>query len=179
MILSSHAHKHNVGDEISWMHPLPHSSSTLGAFLVFMHPILLCPEAQQHSVLCGQLSAEGHTSEFHSPVGQCGAWKGVGLQTGAAKTLTSPAALHVKGSWAHFIPAHPLWCSLRSLFNLFHSLRWDWATPKSFLISSITGPSRALYSFLLLQESGDSGGPDLTYLYVSVEHRGLLLIPLS
>lgn len=24
------------------MHPLPHSSSTLGAFLVFMHPILLC-----------------------------------------------------------------------------------------------------------------------------------------
>lgn len=88
------------------MHPLPQSSSTLGALLGFMYPVLLCPEAQQHSILCGQLSAE-----CHSPVGQCGAWPAVGWQTGAAKTPISPAAPHIKGSWAHFIPVPPMWCS--------------------------------------------------------------------
>lgn len=148
---------------MSWMHPLSHSSSTLGAFLVFIHPILLCPEAQQCSVL---FSAEGHRPECHSSVGQCGPQPGIGLQT--AKTLISSAAPHVKGSWAHFIPLHPLWGSLRSLFNPSSTLRWDLAAPKSFRVSSIRAPSRAHYSFLLLQ---GAGGPDSVYLYISVEHR--------
>lgn len=142
------------------------NASSSSVFLVFMHPsaqsCVLNPCWRTHTwmlLCCGPVWS----------MARC--W----FAGWGSKTLTSPSAPHIKGSWDHFIPVHPLWCSLRSLFNPSSSLRWDWATPKSFLISSLTAPSRAHCRFLLLQ---GAGGPDWTYLYVSVEHRGLLFIPL-